>query len=107
MPHWPSVGDTQLRPLQQPLAHEVASQTHSPFWQRWPASHAGPVPQPHAPETQLSVVGERQSTQTAPPMPQAEVAGAWQTPLKQHPWGQFWASQPVQAPLEQSPWPHV
>jgi len=83
------VGDTQLRPLQQPLAHEVASQTQSPLTQRWPASHAGPVPQPHAPETQLSVVAVWQSTQTAPPMPHCEVAGAWQTPLKQQPPGQF------------------
>lgn len=41
-----SVPGRQVSPSQQPLAHDVASQTQAPDTQRWPATHAGPVPQP-------------------------------------------------------------
>lgn len=41
-----SVPGRHVSPSQQPLAHDVASQTHAPASQRCPAPHAGPVPQP-------------------------------------------------------------
>jgi hypothetical protein len=40
---------SQTLPLQQPLGHEVASQTQFPPEQRWPAPHTPCVPQPHVP----------------------------------------------------------
>jgi hypothetical protein len=36
----------QVAPLQQPPGHDVPSQTHSPFAQRWPPAHA--ADEPHA-----------------------------------------------------------
>lgn len=44
----------QTAPAQQPLAHEVASQTHWPATQRVPDPHAAPMPQEHAPCMQPS-----------------------------------------------------
>lgn len=35
----------QLEPPQHPVGHEVASHTQLPLAQRWPATHAGPIPQ--------------------------------------------------------------
>ena len=43
-------------PLQQPVAHEVASQMHWLLKQREPVPQAAPVPQRHAPPPQLFAV---------------------------------------------------
>jgi hypothetical protein len=39
----------QIAPLQQPPGHDVPSQTHSPFAQRWPPAHAADEPQAQVP----------------------------------------------------------
>jgi hypothetical protein len=58
-------------PSQQPPAHEVASQTHAPFMQRWPSWQGGPPPQRQAPVTeQVSAVAGSQLLQAAAPVPQ-------------------------------------
>jgi hypothetical protein len=46
---------THVVPSQHPLGHDVASQTHRPPAQRWPATHAAPPPQLHCPAVQPSV----------------------------------------------------
>ena len=42
--------------MQQPFGHEVASQTHAPPLQRWPAGHAAFVPHLHSPLVHVLVV---------------------------------------------------
>jgi hypothetical protein len=56
VPHWPADCEaygTHVPPLQQPVGHEVASQTHCPVvWlHSWPVAHAPQVapPVPHEP----------------------------------------------------------
>lgn len=49
VPQLPSERVRQVLPLQQPLGHEVASQTHPVSVQRWPATQAAAPPQVHAP----------------------------------------------------------
>ena len=39
----------QVVPEQQPLGHDVRSQTHAPLTQRWPVPHGAPVPHWQAP----------------------------------------------------------
>jgi hypothetical protein len=48
-PHELIVEVVQVFPEQQPLGQERRSHTQFPFSQRWPALHAGPVPQLHCP----------------------------------------------------------
>lgn len=43
-PHSPRLGDVHVVPLQQPLPHDVESQTHAPFLQCWPALQGCPLP---------------------------------------------------------------
>ena len=40
----PLVPGRQVLFAQQPLGHEVRSQTQAPAWQRWPAPHGAPGP---------------------------------------------------------------
>jgi len=63
---------------QQPFGQLVASQTHCPPEQRWPAPQGPPVaPQTQAPPVeQLSVVSGSQLAHSPPPMPQALVERA-------------------------------
>jgi len=69
-PQLPSEGVLHALPLQQPLAHEVASQTHAPLKQRWPLAHGGPLPQAHAPLVeQVSAFVRSQALQAAAPIP--------------------------------------
>lgn len=67
-PHAPNEGVVQVEPKQQP-AHVVESQTHPPALQRWPAAHAGPVPQRHSPSVHESASVESHVPQAAPPVP--------------------------------------
>jgi hypothetical protein len=97
-------GGLHVVPLQHPAGHEVASQTHSPPWQLWPAEHAGPPPQVHAPaEEQASARVVSHVMHPPPPVPQEvmELVRHW-FPLQQ-PFGHEVASQ-VQAPPVQC-WP--
>lgn len=57
VPHFATVGTVvQLPCAQQPVGHEVASQTHAPPTQRVPEPHAGPAPHAHLPAAQLSAM---------------------------------------------------
>ena len=44
MPHADVDGVMHVEPAQQPLGHDVASQTQVPATHRWPAPHAAPEP---------------------------------------------------------------
>lgn len=94
----------QTLPAQQPLAHEVASQTQLPALQRCPKEHAGPVPQPQVPVALHELVSiALQDTQVEPPTPQPATEGTVHTVPAQQPLAQFVPLQgpPVQTPLVQ------
>jgi hypothetical protein len=55
---------------QQPVGQLVASQTHLPLTQRWPATQGDPAPHVHLPPVQVSAVVP-QLMQVPPLMPQA------------------------------------
>jgi len=48
------VGAWQSVPVQQPVGHDAASQTHAPPMQACPAPHDGPDPHMQTPVLQLS-----------------------------------------------------
>jgi hypothetical protein len=58
-----------LLELQHPLAHDVASHTHAPPTQCWPAAHGAPVPHAQLPPAQVSARTESQATQAEPVAP--------------------------------------
>lgn len=93
----------QVLLLQQPLAHEIASQMQLPSAQRWPAAQAAFAAQAQAPlAEQLSARSGSQPTQTRPPLPHAErVGGEVQVAPEQQPPAQLTAVQPLQMPLLQ------
>jgi hypothetical protein len=104
-------------PLQQPLGHDVASQTHTPPLQRLPAAQAGPVPHVHCPLVHALVVTGSHAAHVPPAAPHDPVdcePSASQEPVvppTQQPVAQVLASQ-EQVPLvvSQSPFeqvPHV
>ncbi len=95
--------DTQVAALsQQPLGQLVALQTHLPAEQRWPAAHAGPVPQAQVPPAaQPSARVASQPTQAAPPLPQVASDGGLQVAPEQQPPGQLVALQPLHRPPPQ------
>jgi hypothetical protein len=69
-PQLPSVGVLHTLPVQQPVAHEVASHTHAPPTQRWPLAHGGPLPQAHTPFVeQVSAFVASQALHAAAPVP--------------------------------------
>jgi len=76
---------------QHPLGQLVASHTHEPFEHRWPALHAGPLPQRQLPPEQLSALAP-QLVHAAPPAPQLAVLGFWHVLPLQQPFGQLVAS---------------
>ncbi len=79
-------------PWQQPFAQLVASQTQLPLMQRWPAPHAGPVPQLHTPATQPSAFRPH-APHAAPAVPHVDVVfPLWHAFAWQHPVGQLVAS---------------
>lgn len=85
----------QVFPVQQPVVHDVASQTQAPPTQRWPAAHAAPVPQVHAPAAeQPSVVSLLQTLQAWPAGPHVATVRAVQTPFRQQPEGHETGLQP-------------
>jgi len=78
-------------PLQQPLGHDVASQTHAPPTHRWPESQKVPrLPQLQSPLRHVSASAGLHDVQAIPGFPQSEtVVGEVQTPLLQQPFGQL------------------
>lgn len=95
----------QTFPAQQPVGHEVASQTHTPAEQAWPAAQGGPEPQAQAPLVQRSDFASH-AEHVAPPLPQAAAlcpAVERQVLPLQQPFGHELALQ-TQVPPEQV-WP--
>jgi len=85
-------GGTHEPPWQQPW-QLIASHTHCPLEQRWPAAHAPPVPQRHAPPEQLSAEMGEHAAHAAPPVPHwLDVGGVTQPIGPQHPPPQLVAS---------------
>lgn len=92
----------QLLPLQQPVGHELGSQTHEPVEQLWPTAQAAPLPQRQAPAgEQLLANVESQVWQAPPSAPQLVSEGVVQIPFRQQPFAQFEELQPEQAWLVQ------
>ena len=88
---------------QQPL-QLMASHTHCPFMQRWPALHAAPTPQRQLPAAQVSESWAPHARQTLPPVPQLDTDGGMHWLLNaQQPAGQLIASH-TQVPLAHR-WP--
>jgi len=100
VPHVASARAWQVVPVQQPVAHEVASQTHALPEQRWPVPQAAAVPQPQVPSVrQLSALAGSQPTQPTPLEPQAvAVGGSVQVAPEQQPPAQLADVHPVQMP---------
>jgi hypothetical protein len=100
VPHLPLVVPArQLRPSQQPVGHETASQTQAPPAQRLPSGQASVAPQAQTPAAeQASARVGSQATQVPPSVPHAASAPGLHAPFAQQPPGQDWASQ-TQAPL--------
>ena len=96
-------GVMQVLPAQQPVAHEVASQTHWLLTQCWPAAQAGLLPQAQLPFRQVLAVVGLQAEQAAPLVPQPMNVGMVQVLFWQQPFGQ---ERPLQRqlPLRQA-WP--
>ncbi len=92
----------QLVPEQQPVGHEVGSQTQLPETHSCPATHAAPPPQLHAPLTHWFPV-EPQFTHVAPIVPHADAEGVVHVVPEQQPVGQEVALQ-THAPATHS-WP--
>jgi hypothetical protein len=101
-PQAPTVGGAvHALPVQQPVGQEVASQTHAPPLQRWPAPQGALPPHLHWPPAQLSALLRSQATQLTPPVPQVVVLGVLQLVPAQQPLAQDVALQ-RQAPPEQT-----
>lgn len=105
----------QTLPAQQPVAHEVASQTHLPPTQRWPVPQAGPAPQAQVPAAvHASATVGSQDWQTLPLAPHRPKVGvARQVVPSQQPFEHEFGPQPQlpftqRAPAEQAgPLPQV
>jgi len=95
-------------PEQHPLAHDVASQTQAPPEQTWPALHAAPVPQAHAPEAeQRSDFVVSHAWHATPSVPQLGKDGTLHAPPEQQPVGHDVELQ-THTPAEHSrPAPHA
>jgi hypothetical protein len=83
-----SVPARQLVPEQQPL-QESQSHTQLPLAQRWPLAQGGALPHLQAPLVQVSAFAGSQTTQVAPPTPQAVAVGVAQVRPEQQPAGQL------------------
>ena len=78
---------TQASPEQQPLGHEMPSQTHAPETQRWPPPQGTPVPHWQAPlDPQRSALADEHVVQVPPSAPQLASDGILHTtPVQQPP----------------------
>ena len=76
-------------PVQQPLVHEIASQTHAPETQRWPAPHIAPAPHVHAPAVQRSARVGSQLVHALPFVPQLAALAGLHVEPEQQPLGQL------------------
>lgn len=95
----------QVRPEQQPVGQDVASQTHVPPLQRCPVAQAGPAPHLQLPPAaQVSALVALQTRQTEPPEPHDVVDAPMHVGPLQQPAGQLTPSQgpPVHTPPTQA-----
>jgi hypothetical protein len=84
----PVGGDTQVVPLQHPLGHVWALQTHEPDWHTCPAPHSADEPHRHAPDVeQLFESDDGHVTHVAPSVPHAVTDGVSHVAPLQHPLG--------------------
>ena len=99
-PQVESERSSQVCPLQQPLGHEVASQTQNPPLHRCPFVHGLFPPHVHDPvEEQPSLDAASHATQALPPVPHVVADCAWHVRPEQQPEGHW---QPLQAPAVQA-----
>jgi hypothetical protein len=105
VPQVEAVGGWQSVPVQQPVGHEAASQTHAPPTQACPTPHGGPDPHMQLPVLQPSAFVASHDAQVAPPVPHTAsvVAGEVQVAPTQQPSGHDDALQ-THTPPEHS-WP--
>lgn len=95
-PHVASARVRQVAPSQHPSGQDMASHTHKPPRQRWPAPHAAWAPHLHWPSAQLSACVASQAKQACPPVPQVGAdAGSLHVVPEQQPFGH---TQPLHAP---------
>ncbi len=81
-------GKQAVFPWQQPVGHDVGSQTQLLATQWRPVSHGSEVPHWHVPVAeQPSAVAGSHETQVPPPLPQVAREDETQTPLAQQPLG--------------------
>jgi len=89
-------------PWQQPVEHDVASHTHEPEAQRWPDSHAAPVPHAHEPSAAHRSERASHAMQPTPPVPHAlAVVGRTHVAPEQQPSAHVLALQLAHTPLMQ------
>jgi hypothetical protein len=90
-------------PAQQPVGHDVASQTHAPLTHRWPDAHIGPVPQWQLPAVHASAPVPH-DTHASPDAPHAMlVAGETHVVPEQHPLAHDDGVHPLHTPPEHVP----
>jgi hypothetical protein len=98
---------------QQPVGHDVPSQTQVLATHRWPGEHAVPVPHRQAPVAEQLSERASQATQVDPALPQAVTERLAQTVPAQQPLGHEVVSQthrPLSQrcpPAQEGPVPHV
>jgi hypothetical protein len=94
---------SQAAPLQQPVGHDVPSQTQVPPRHRWPALQAAPVPQAHAPvPSHWSDATGSQRMQVFPAGAHAVAESGLHVAPAQHPLGHEVASQVHTDPAPQA-----
>jgi hypothetical protein len=108
VPHAPVEGAVlQALLAQHPEAQEVASQTHAPPTQCWPAAHAAPLPHAQLPpllhESARTASHATQAVPVAPAVPHCESDCAWHTPPTQQPSGHDEESQTQPLPVQCCP----
>lgn len=90
---------------QQPLGHELASQTHEPLSQRWPGSQAARPPHVQVPATHASASVGSHATHAAAPVPHASNASVLHVLPVQQPLPHDAGLQPAHAPAALHPEP--
>src|SRR5256885_748431 len=107
VPQAAAEGVVHVLPAQQPVGHDVPSQTHAPPRQCCPALQGGPVPHLQLPPVQLSAVTALQAVHAAPPVPHAARDGVVHTVPAQQPAGHDVASQTQVPPTQCCPVAHA
>jgi hypothetical protein len=72
VPHAVGVCDSHTLPLQHPVGHDAALQTHWPPTHAWPPPHARPDPHEHEPPLQPSDTAVEHCMHWAPPEPHSD-----------------------------------